>query len=230
MLLMIIYFSKTSQSQWQITIWFTGQAHCLYLYRNGEKKNTDTVTFHADTSSRWLIYFSLRWHLRAHRGHCEHEGCNFYTISRLQLKYEQTVSLFRFLLPPALSVLTPPVLRPWSRGARDMTQCASPHSSHSQEGQCHQEFRFRVVFYLASEGEQAKTTNKRIYLPTFPMQIKNINTNTKSYLTPKWGKTEGNGLKKMLLPLTGLPNSLFIYKCTKTLRLQISLDYTNTKY
>ena len=37
---------------------------------------------------------------------------------------------------------------------------ASPHSSHSQEGQCHQEFQFKSSIF-ASEGEKVKTTNKR---------------------------------------------------------------------
>lgn len=91
------------------------------------------------------------------------------------LKFHPHVSCFAFFgssFSPALSVLTPPVLRSWSRGTRDMTQCASPHSSHPQEGQCNQEVRFRVAFSLASEGEKAQTTNKRINLSTFPMQIK----------------------------------------------------------
>ena len=46
-------------------------------------------------------------------------------------------------------------------------------------------FRLKVAFYFASEGEKAKTTNKNIYLPFFPIQIKSINKKTKSYLTPK---------------------------------------------
>ena len=58
-------------------------------------------------------------------------------------------------------------------------------TSHSQECQCHQEFKVRVAFYLASEGEKVKTTNKRIYLPTFLMQIKTYNKKATSYLTPK---------------------------------------------
>ena len=34
-----------------------------------KKTKTNTVTLHVDTSSSWVIYFSMLWHLRARRGH-----------------------------------------------------------------------------------------------------------------------------------------------------------------